>query len=61
MREKGEASKLLQNFVIIVKTQLERNVKIIRSDNGLEFISGPMKCFYEEKGTIHHTTCIDTP
>ena len=29
MREKGEASLLLQNFVIMVKTQFRKDVKII--------------------------------
>jgi len=61
MREKGEASMLLQNFVLMVKTQFERDVKIVRSDNGLEFLSGAMKCFYQEKGIMHHTSCLDTP
>jgi len=61
MREKGEASLLLQSFVIMVKTQFERDVKIIRSDNELEFLSGSMKQFYTQKGIIHHTSCIDTP
>jgi len=36
-------------------------VKIIRSDNGLEFLSGPMKQFYQQKGIIHHTSCTETP
>jgi len=46
MREKGEASLLLQDFVIMVKTQFGRDVKIVRSDNGLQFFSRPMKQFY---------------
>ena len=36
-------------------------MKIIRSDNGLEFLSRPMKQFYQQKGIVHQTTCIDTP
>jgi len=61
MIEKGKTSMLLQKFVIMVKTEFERDVKIVRSDNGLEFLSGPTKRFYQEKGIIHHTTCVDTP
>ena len=61
MREKGQASLLLQNFVIMVKTQFGRDVKTIRSDNGLEFLSRPMNQFYQQKGIIHHTSCTDTP
>ena len=61
MRGKGEASKLLQNFVVMVKNQFGKDVKIIRSDNGLEFKSGPMKTFYSKKDIIHQTSCVDTP
>jgi len=61
MQEKGEASKFLQNFVVVVKNQFGKDVEIIRSDNGLEFKSGPMKTFYFEKGIIHQTSCVDTP
>ena len=57
----GKASKLLQNFVIVVKTQYERNVKIIRSDNGLEFKFGPIKEFYFNSGIVHQTSYLDTP
>ena len=52
MREKGEASLLLQNFVIMVKTQFEKDMKIIRSDNGLKFLSGPMKQFEKDMKII---------
>ena len=45
----------------MVKTQFERDVKIVRSDNGLEFLSRAIKHFYQEKGIMHHTSCLDTP
>lgn len=35
-------------------------MKVIRSDNGQEFL-GPMKQFYQQKGILHQTSCIDTP
>ena len=58
MREKGEASNLLKNFVAFVNNQFGKNVKIIRSDNGLEFTSGTMKKFYSEKGIIHQLVVL---
>ena len=60
MRAKGEVPRLLQIFVIMVKTQYGKDVKTIRSDNGQEFL-GPMKQFYQQKRIIHQTTCVDTP
>ena len=55
MQEKSEASQLLKNFCVVVKTQFGVNVKVIRSDNGSEFTSGSMKKFYGEHGIIHQT------
>ena len=60
MREKREASQIIKKFCMMVKTQFRTAVKIIRSDNGSEFISGPMLKFYEEFGIVHQTTCFDT-
>ena len=42
-------------------TQFGKGVKVVRSDNGLEFKSGPMQKFYLENGIIHQTSCVDTP
>jgi len=50
MREKGETSLLLQNFVTMEKTQFGEDVKIIRGDNELEFLSRPMQQFYQQTG-----------
>jgi len=60
MRAKGKVLVLLQNFVIMMKTQFNKDAKIIRSDDEQEFL-GPMKQFYQQKGIIHQTACIDTP
>ena len=51
MKEKGEASDILQNFVAFVKNQFEKNMKIIHSANGYKFTSGPIKrsLFREKK------------
>ena len=61
MKEKSETGKCSKVFVSFVKTQFGKEVKIIRSDNGLEFKSKPIREFYEERGSIHQTSCADTP
>ena len=33
MRDKGEASKLIMNFCVMVKHQFSKSVKVIRNDN----------------------------
>ena len=60
MKEKNEASKLSKNFCLMVNTQFGVKVKVIRSDNGKEFTSGPMKQFHRRQGMLHQTSCIDT-
>ncbi|KAF5193416.1 Retrovirus-related pol polyprotein from transposon re1 [Thalictrum thalictroides] len=61
MRFKSEACTLLQNFCQMVKTQFNHPVRIIRSDNGAEFLSSSMKLFYQNNGILHQRTCVDTP
>lgn len=39
----------LQHFCVLIETQFDRNVKVIRNDNGKEF---EMKRFYAEKGIM---------
>ena len=60
MRAKGKASMLLENFVVMVKTQFGKEVKTIKSDNRQEFLSGPMKRFYWDRGILHPTNYIYT-
>ena len=57
MKNKSETRELLQSFVVYVKNQFNRNVKIIRTDNGKEFY---WKDFYERHGIIHQTSCNET-
>lgn len=58
MRNKNETHLLLQSFNGYVETQFGRKIKSIRSDNGFKF---DMKEFYQNKGIVHETSCIDTP
>ena len=61
MREKSEASQIVKDFCAMVQTQFKTKVRTIRSDNGSEFVSGPMKNFYGEQEIIHETSSVDTP
>ncbi|KAL9228263.1 hypothetical protein vseg_003863 [Gypsophila vaccaria] len=61
MREKSEVIQLLINFCKMVKTQFGRQVKVVQSDNGSEFLSGPLKQYYNENGMLFQTSNVDTP
>lgn len=61
LAHKSNAFPLLKAFVVFVERQFEATVKIIRSDNGLEFKDNSALAFYRDKGIIHQTSCVDTP
>nr|GMD06025.1 Retrovirus-related Pol polyprotein from transposon TNT 1-94 [Ipomoea batatas] len=58
MKAKAETCTCLQNFIQYVATQFSMCVRVIRTDNGLEF---KMKEFYASKGIEHQTSCVETP
>jgi hypothetical protein len=58
MKSKAETRQKLIDFVNLIETQHNAKVKIIRSDNGVEFT---MPQFYSSKGIIHQTTCVESP
>lgn len=43
----------------MVKTQFNKQVKILRSDNGSEFTC--LTRFYADNGILHQTSCVETP
>ena len=58
MKKKFEARDLLKSFFLFTEIQFDTHIKILRSDNGLEF---HMPEFYKSVGTIHQTTYVYTP
>jgi len=61
MKDRTKASKLLKIFILMVKNQFNKGVKMVRSDNGSEFTSGHMREFYSEHGILRESSCVDTP
>ena len=61
MKDRTEASKLLQGFIIMVRNQFGKCVKLVKSDNGGEFTLGPMQQFYFEHNILRESHCVDTP
>jgi len=57
-KHKSDTRDLLVNFINMAENQFDSKVKMVRSDNGLEF---KLESFYAHKGIIHQTSCINTP
>ncbi len=58
MKQKSETSPLIRSFFILIQTQFSVPIKMVRSNNGLEF---QMPNFYAQHGTLHQTSCVGTP
>ena len=61
LAHKSNAFPLLKAFVTFVENQFSASVKVIRSDNAMEFKDSSALVFYNVKGIIHQTSCVDTP
>lgn len=61
LSHKSNAFPMLQAFILQIEKQFDTAVKIIRSDNGLEFQDTSALQFYKEKGIIHQTSCVERP
>ncbi|CAA7057520.1 unnamed protein product [Microthlaspi erraticum] len=59
LREKREVASTIEKFCAMVDRQFDKKVKILRSDNGLEFMC--LKPFLEKEGMLHQTSCVYTP
>ncbi|KAJ0454457.1 putative RNA-directed DNA polymerase [Helianthus annuus] len=58
---KTEVFENLCSFYELMQTQFEKKIKIIRSDNGTEFVNNQMNVFCKTKGILHQTSCSYTP
>ena len=56
-----ETLDVFKRFVIEVETQLQRRVKILRTDRGREYLSDIFKEFCQEKGIQRQLTIPRTP
>ncbi|KAL1217695.1 Retrovirus-related Pol polyprotein from transposon RE1 [Cardamine amara subsp. amara] len=56
---KSEVKQVLQNFCAYVEKQFDKSVRMVRSDNGTEFMC--LSSYFRSNGIIHQTSCVDTP
>lgn len=61
LRLKSDVFPVLKSFVALVKTQFNKDVKRIRSDNGTEFFNHDCSVFLNSLGIVHESSCPYTP
>jgi hypothetical protein len=58
LKTKASVSLHVKNFITLVENQFHVTPKVVRSDNGPEFI---LNDFFASKGIIHQRSCVETP
>jgi len=61
IKHKSEVLKCFQNFSSLIENQYDAWVKVLRTDNGTEYVNNEFGNFLSAKGILHQTTCLDTP
>lgn len=61
LREKSEVFSKIAEFKKLVENQTNKKIKVLRSDNGKEFVNKQVSQFLKESGIIHQTTVEYTP
>jgi hypothetical protein len=56
LKTKGAAADNLRSLVLRLEKQKERQVKVVRSDMGREFLGGDLQGWFRERGVEHQTT-----
>lgn len=61
LKSKEQVFDIFQNFCALVENQQNKTIKVIRTDNGLEFVNQKMRKFLESKGILHQKTVSYSP
>ena len=61
LKNKSEVFSMFHKFKIVVENQSGQMIKILRSDNGAEYISSQFKSFLQKAGIHHQLTVTYTP
>ncbi|XP_075112694.1 uncharacterized protein LOC142182334 [Nicotiana tabacum] len=61
IRLKSDVIFILKNFLVMVKTQFGKSVKMFRSDNGSEFFNTQCSELFQLHEILHQSSCPYTP
>ena len=61
LKNKSEAANCFLDFSNLIQRQFGKKIKILRSDNGGEYVNNFLGSFFKSNGIIHETSCVGTP
>jgi Integrase core domain len=61
LKSKDKVKRVFKEFITMVKTQFEKTIKVIRSDNETEYINHDLRILFQNEGIVHEILCVGTP
>ncbi|PRQ42978.1 putative RNA-directed DNA polymerase [Rosa chinensis] len=61
LKNKSDVFPVFQTFHAMIRTQFQTPIKVLRSDNGGEYVNHLFHQYLATHGIIHQTTCPQTP
>ncbi|WVZ61696.1 hypothetical protein U9M48_011528 [Paspalum notatum var. saurae] len=61
LKYKSEVFSAFKEWKVMIENQTEKKVKILRTDNGMEFCSDQFKAYCKSQGIVRHYTIPHTP
>ena len=61
MKSQTELFSIFQKFFAEIHNQFHTSIRILHSDNALEYLSGPFSAFLSSHGILHQSSCAYTP
>jgi len=58
---KSDVFKVFKDLCALIENKFGNTVKVLRSDNGTEYVNQEFEQFLISKGIEHQTTCVNTP
>jgi len=58
---KSNVFKVFKDLCALIENKFGNTVKVLCSDNGIEYVNQEFEQFLISKGIEHQTTCVNTP
>ena len=61
LKHKSDVFVVFKDLCALIKNKFGNTIKILRSDNGTEYVNQEFEHFLSSNGIEHQTTCVNTP
>ncbi|GJQ98425.1 retrovirus-related pol polyprotein from transposon TNT 1-94 [Tanacetum coccineum] len=61
LKSKTKVGEYIESFIKLIFTQFGKKIKIVRSDNGTEFVNNHLSKMFSDLGIVYQTSCAYTP